>query len=170
MHSQAHPRAAMARPARPTPFATVDRWQFVTVELPLRHRHESWASSNPSGLWLSTAATRTPLHNDAADSLLVQLAGAKVVLLLPAPPTVTATAGSGAPGWLLRSLLAGRWGGGNPAAVWGGDHDHGSWTMGGGGSWQAVLLRWLLIGLEGRTARLNPGDALYMPAFTCVPP
>ena len=98
----------------------------------------TWARSKPSGFWFASARSRTPLHNDATDSLLLQLSGAKRVLMAPPSASLLAVQMIGAaPGHQLLDLVQ-------------------------GSSWQKALLAQLM---GASVAELERGDTLYVPAL-----
>ena len=111
----------------------------VWFELEHGPKAETWVGSKPSGVWLASHGSHTPLHNDPAESLLVQLSGEKEVLLLP--PTVAAP---------LALVL----------------HAVGLWTKAGG---MMRWLAGVVLAQHGaQVVSLKPGEVLYIPAFWCV--
>ena len=98
----------------------------------------TWARSKPSGFWFASPRSRTPLHNDAHDSLLLQLGGRKRVLMAPPSASLLAVQMIGAaPGRQLLDLVR-------------------------GSSWQKALLGQLM---GASVAELERGDTLYLPAL-----
>lgn len=91
-----------------------------------------------SGLWFSSLASRTPLHNDPSDSFLSQLVGSKELILMPAAPAALALRIIGAYGAAPSAGLSEAYGG---------------------------LAAALLKHSGGMRARLGPGDTLYLPAL-----